>query len=406
MAAINVAEIRDLISRFGNNMINEQAYIETPFVGKKLKRKKIPDKIGVVNIKAGPLSSVKFIRDYGTLPQGGSKKPRQGRYDPVGIFGRIEIPRIAAKVVTNTQDGINLVKENIDACSKGLGLTLGLGAIGASIGVPAAQVVAGSTTFTVTDPAPWRVGFGFEVYDPNTSTIMEGDDGSELVVTKVDMPANGEGNTTITFEGTGAGNGNAVQWETTYKFYIRGTQDGADSKMTDLEDITANASLYGVSNTVDEWHGNLDDEEGPLSIERLSKNMVTYRRRRGEKPSFILCNSRNVQRYDDQLINNRRFASGKMDAQGDIPSEYQGVKFFVDEVVKDADAYFVNEKDIALHVFSDFEVEMDGGGSKEMGRGSMLVSDERLIYDTQVLGIFNLRCERRNGLTRITNITD
>jgi hypothetical protein len=404
---ITVAEIRDLVARFGNDIVVEQAYTETPFVGKKkIKRKNIKDRRGVVNVKAGPLSSIKFVRDYGTLPQGGSKKPRQGYYDPVGIFGRIEIPRIAAKVVTNESDGINIVKEQMDACAKGLGLALGAGVIGASMGSPAAQVLAGATTFTVNDPSPFRVGIGFEIHNTAVPTIIEGGDGEELVVQKILMPADGVGLTTITFTGQGVGGGCLNQWETTYKFFLRGSQDADDTNMTDLEDVAANAALYNLANTSDEWHGNLDDTPGPLTIERLSRNMVTYRRRRGKKPSFFLCNSRNMQRYDDQLVNNRRFANGKMDAQGDIASEYQGVPFFIDEIVKDTDVYMFNDEDIFLHVFSDFEVEMDGGSKKGMDRGSMMVSSERLIYDTQVLGIYNTRVERRNGLTRITNITD
>lgn len=136
-------------------------------------------------------------------------------------------------------------------------------------------------------------------------------------------------------------------------------------------------------------------------------NLTTNKRRRGrKKPDYVVCNARNLQRYSDQLINNRRFMNGNMDAVGDGSVEFEGMPFAVDENFGDADVYYHRQSDVKLHQWQDFQVEFDGGASPGMDRGALLVSDTNMTYDTQILGIFNMRCTRRNGVTRIGNITD
>jgi hypothetical protein len=396
--AITASQIAALVGRYTNSVVNEQINSETPVVGKGvLKKVKKKDKIGIVNVKAGELSSGGFIADGGTLPVGSEVAPVQGNYLPVGLFARISIPRIAASLASSVDDGIDIVKEEMDSCGKTMGRLLGRGIFGQSLGAPAATVAIASSSFEVVSPAGWRVGMAFEVY--NGGTAVEGHTEATLLrVTNVAIPADGQGNSTVSFSAAGGG-GNTVQWLTSYSFHLRGSKTNA---MVSLQDITAAASLYSISNTTQDWQANLDSTTATLSIPAMRSLMTTVVRRRGKKPSHVLCNRRNEERYSNQLINNRRFMSGKMDAVGGASFEFEGVPVFTDENIDDNDLYFFQQDDVKLHVFKDAAPEFDGGESKGMNRGAVLVSDSQLIYDVQVLGIYNVRCERRNGLGRFS----
>lgn len=399
---ITISQISSLVGRYTNEVVNEQANLEAPMVGQGvIKKLNKPDKIGIVNVKAGELNSVQFIGDAGTLPTGSDVQPAQGTYNPIGLFGRISIPRIAASVASSLDDGIDIVKEEMESCGRALGRQLGRGIFGSSLGSPAAQVTAASTSFTVADPSPWRVGMAFEVY--NGSSAIEGNAQATLLyVTNVSIPADGVGNSTITFVGTNSG-GNASQWETTYTFYLRGSGASA-SRMTSLADVTAASSLYGLANTSNEWSGSLDSSSTALTIPAMRALLTTVVRRRGKKPSHVIVNRRNAQRYSDQLLNNRRFMQGKMDAVGGSAYEFEGIQVFEDENCGDADLFYFNDQDVKLHVFKDFAPDVDGAASKGMNRSAVLVSDSSLVYDVQVLGIFNLRAERRSGIGRMSAI--
>jgi hypothetical protein len=395
---ITVSQITSLVGRYTNEVVNEQINSATPFVGKGILKKVVKkDKIGIVNVKAGELSSGGFIADGGTLPSGSDVQPVQGTYSPIGLFARISIPRIAASLASSVDDGIDIVKEEMDSCGKTIGRLLGRGIAGNSLGSPTATVNVASTTFTVASPGAWRVGMAFEVW--NGASLVEGtSDATLLKVTNVAIPADGVGDTTVTFSGQNAG-GNITQWTTGMTFFLRG---GKSNAMTSMQDITAAASLYTISNATQDWSGNLDSNTTTLTVEAMRALMTTTVRRRGEKPTHVICNRRNEERYSNRLLNNRRFMSGKMDAVGGSAFEFEGLPVFTDENFDDTDLYFFNQNDVKLHVFREAAPDFDGGQEKGMNRAAVLVSDTQLIYDVQVLGIYNLRVERRNGTARMS----
>ncbi len=398
---ITVSQISALVGRYTNTIVNEQVNCEAPFVGKGLiKRVKKADKVGIVNIKAGELRSVQWLADGATLPSGSDVQPVQATYLPVTLFGRISMPRIAAKLASSLDDGIDITKEEMESCGTTLARQFGRAVFGNTLSAPTATVAAAATTFTVASPAGYRVGMAFEVY--NGATAIEGTtEATLLYVTKVAIPVDGVGDSTITFVGTNAG-GNNTQWLSTYTIYMRGAQVNA---MTSLADVCANASLYGQSQNSNEWSGNLDSTTATLTIPALRKMLTTVIRRRGRKPTCIVSNRTNEERYSNQLINNRRFTSGKMDAVGGADFELEGLPWHTDENVEDTDVIFFNDKDVLIHEFQDFKPEINGGKSAGMNQGAFLISDSQLTYDIQVLGIFNLRCLRRNGTARFSGFT-
>lgn len=398
--AIEAHSISALVGRYTNSVVNEQANEAAPFVGKGIiKKVNKPDKVGVVNIKAGELASAKFLADGGTLPTGRDKAPTQGTYLPVALFERIRIPRLAASLASSLEDGIDIVKEQMDTAGNTLGRVLERGIFGSQIGAPTATVSAAATTFTVADPSPWRVGMGFEVY--NSSTAIEGtSEATILQVVKVDISETGD--STITFSGSNAG-GNAVQWETTYTFHLRGSKD-TNAIMVSLSDVCGTSTLYGVAATSNEWYGITDSTSQPLTVGLMRQSITSVVRRRGKKPNYFVCNRKNEERYSNQLINNRRFMSGKMDAVGAANVEIEGIPLFLTENIGDSEALFFNQEDVKLHVFRDFSPDFDGKASKGMNAGAMIVSDTELVYDVQVWGAFNVRAERRNGCMRFSGL--
>jgi hypothetical protein len=398
--AIEVSAISALVGRFTNSVVNEQANNAAPLIGKGIiKKLNKPDKVGIVNIKAGELASVKFLADGATLPVGGDKLPVQGTYLPVGLLERITIPRMSAALASSTDDGIDIVKEQMETAGKTLGRQLERGIFGSQIGSPTATVNAASTTFTVADVSPFRVGMAFEVY--NGSTAIEGT--SEATLLRVVSIAYSEtGDSTITFSGSNAG-GNAVQWLTTYTFHLRGSKDSG-AQMVSLADVCGTSTLYGVAATSNEWSGNVDSTSQPLTAGLLRQAITTVVRRRGEKPGVIVSNRKNEERYSNGLLNNRRFMSGTMDAVGGGAFEIEGIPWFTTENIGDSELLMLNKDDLKLHVFRDFSPDFDGQASKGMNRSAMIVSDSSFVYDVQVWGAFNLRAERRNGCYRFSAI--
>jgi hypothetical protein len=397
---ITVSQISSLVGRYTNSVVNEQVNMECPFVGEGvIKRKKIKDKLGVVNIKGGELSSTSILSDGGTLPAGGSIQPVQGTYLPIPFFARVEIPRVAAKLASSLQDGINLVNEQMETCGSTLGRQLGRSVFVQSLGSPTATVNAASTTFSVTSAAGLRIGMGFEVW--NGASPIEGQGADTLVVAAITAPLDGS-NPVVTFVGTNAG-GNLTQWLTTYTLYLRGARG---NPMVSLSDVTAAASLYSVVHTARDWAGILDSTTTTLQTTSLRRMITAMARKRGRKPTHIVSNRLNEERYSNLLINNRRFTTGKMDAVGGAAFELEGIPWICDENVDDTDVFMFNDKDVLLHEFQDFEPELDGGKKGSMGWGAALISDTTLTYDVQVLGMFNLRVLRRNGTGRFSALTD
>ena len=81
--AITFNEIAELVARFGNSVVTEQANMASPFVGKGIiKKESHSGTVGIVNVKSGGIQSTGFIADGGALPDGQNKQPHQLAYHP------------------------------------------------------------------------------------------------------------------------------------------------------------------------------------------------------------------------------------------------------------------------------------------------------------------------------------
>ena len=168
--AITFNEIASLVARFGNAVVNEEANMASTFIGKNvIKKEKQAGTVGIVNIKAGGIQSTKFLADGATLPNGANKSIAQLAYHPKALFSRLSVPRIAALTCVSKQDGVNLVKEQMQTAGEDLGRTLGRAVFTTSLGAGAVTVpgpgtfaATGIATIGVADPSGYRIGAAVE----------------------------------------------------------------------------------------------------------------------------------------------------------------------------------------------------------------------------------------------------
>lgn len=180
---------------------------------------------------------------------------------------------------------------------------------------------------------------------------------------------------------------------------MRGAKS-TNATMVSLSDVfSTSAALYGIAATTQEWSGNSDSTGVALTVGQLRSWLSAIVTRRGEMPTHILLNRKNIERYGNQMINQRRFVSGTMDAVGSQVPEFEGIPLFQDENLQDAELIFFNNKDVKLHEFKALGADFDGGSSasKGMSRSALMLSDSEFVYDMQVWGAYNVRAERRNG---------
>lgn len=398
---ILLTQVGSMLARWNNAILVEQsvennALIEEGIIPKLNK----PHMQGIINVKAGEHGSIGTIANGGTLPTGDDVQPAQASYFGVGMMGRLSIPRETLDAAQGLEDGIDIVKSEMESCGAGLGRQLGAMLYhSGNLGSPATTTTANSsTTFEVADPTGWRVGMAFMLY--RGSTPEEGHtEATKMRVTDVARPDPGAGgNTTITFTASGTGNACSISWLTTDTLYMRGAYT---QSIKSLLDVTAAADLHGVACTVAGWNGTRDATTTTLSIPALDALRVAHRQKRGKAFSKSVTSIANVQRYLNQLQGQIQYVSGKIDSSGMKP-EYYGRPIIEDDNCPDAQWHLVTDGDLQLHVYREFSPEMVGLKKVGMDRAAIIPSDTTNTYDAQIRGTFQLRPNRRNGVASFT----
>lgn len=438
--AITFNEIAELVARFGNSVVTEQANLAAPFVGKGIiKKESHTGTVGIVNVKSGGIHSTGFIADGGTLPDGQNKQPHQLAYHPKALFSRLSIPRIAALTAVSKQDGVNLVKEQMETVGADLGRTLGRAVFASGsvtrpfaagnlvdagagvIGTPRAI----SLTSIATDLSAYRVGAAFvgPTYQQTFPATAAGT-AAALVVASINYAAS-----TVTFtphvinaNGTiGAAllaPNDAGLSATTFASAslddIRPLDGGGlANSMTSLLDLASatvapvggtlgtagNYAGLSAANTPD-YCGSEVASGGNLTIEKLDELSQKVKRRSGKPWTHTVMNSTNMHNYMSLLVSQRRFVGGNQaaDASTGSMATYEGKPIVVDENMPDSDVLLFTQSDVKLAQWRDFQPDYDG-------KNASMVSDTSFIYDTQIFGMYNLRATARHGLGKLTGIT-
>lgn len=388
MAVNTASAIASLLARFGNKVVHEQANLNNALVAKGVvKKKKTSGQRHIVNIKAGGMDSTGFISDAAALPSGSEVALKQGVVDPVALFSRLSIPRVAAEVANGASDAVNLVKEQMQSTGEDLGRTLARAMYSSTLGALTAAASATNTAFRTTDPSGYRVGQTLDFYTA-AGTLK-----ASKRVKKIVVPANGDlaatNPATITLT---AAVGAALT--AGINVYLKGAQG---NNINSLADCAANASLHSLATTADEWHGNLATTVGALTLAKMRDMSRTIRYRSRKKWSHVLASPVNCQRILELHVSNIRYTSGKADESG-LDVMFEGKSIFEDDNAPDGDLFFHQQDDCYLAVWREPSAQFDG-------KTPQMVSDTSLVFDTQFLAIQNFVFTRRNSSGRMTGIT-
>jgi|10_taG_2_1085330.scaffolds.fasta_scaffold33028_3 hypothetical protein len=414
--AITFDDIDQLVARFGNKVVNEQANLEAPFVGKgTIKKEKHSGTVGIVNVKTGGNKSTGFIADGGPLPDGESADLVQLAYHPKALFTRLSIPRISALTAVSKQDGVNLVREQMESAGADLGRTLGRAIFNTSLATSTHQDAATSTVAYGTlqdaagavklDTSGYRVGAridGFVDTSAGTALFCE--------VTAVDH-ASGIVTMNVFIDSAMAtpySAGNSIADSGASSPTIRGAGTAADTMVSliDAADSTLASGSFGeagnYSAVASAGSGYVGNERavtaGALShddIDRLSKDV---KRRNGQPWTHAVMNSNVLHAYLNLLVGNRRFTGSVMDPTGGHPT-LEGKPIIIDENMPDSNLLLFTDRDVKLAEWRSFGPDFDG-------KKAAMVSDQSFVYDTQIFGLYNLRVTKRSGLGKLTGITD
>ncbi len=436
--AITFNEIAELVARFGNSVVTEQANMAAPFVGKGIiKKESHTGTVGIVNVKSGGIRSTGFIADGGALPDGQNIQPHQLAYHPKALFSRLSIPRIAALTAVSKQDGVNLVKEQMETVGADLGRTLGRAVFRAGVvarpfgagnlvdaaAAPALRAIS-FTSATGLDLSGYRIGTTIVggVYNQTVPTV--GPLGCAFVVTAINYSNNSLTLAMHSFDATTGVVGaqvtapaaTSVTTITTASLDVLRPADGGSlaNSMTSLLDLASatvapagttlgtagNYAGLSATDTPDYCGSEVAAAGNKLTIAGLDELSHKVKRRSGKPWTHTVMNSTNMHEYMSLLVTERRFVGGNQAADASINSmaTFEGKPIVVDENMPDSTVLLFTQSDVKLAQWRDFQPDSDG-------TKAAMVSDTSFIYDTQIFGMYNLRATARHGLGKLTGIS-
>lgn len=449
--AITISQIGDLLARFGNEIVNDQVNLATPFVGNgHIQKIKHAHEQGIVRIReTDGLASTGQLSDGAGLPDGENVSFQSGSYLPKIFFTRLWIPRGAAHLAAGGRDGVRLVREELEVAGRQLGKVLGQAVFRAPIcsfvdssGGPPPVVPATGTTrvvtatdedFLVTTIAGLYEGQTVQIVD-NAGALLTATvkginynmnqrfDGTEIAYTAgaefgvFGVQITFTAGATIGTFGVDANNeldqGSATNVGT-LSIVNRGPESTtpstlqANDPMISLNDAYGNASLYGISNSA--YTGTSRTVNGPLTGAVMRDVSTAIKRRAGYGWHMLVMNSNMIQNYFENVV----IASGGTSALNYLPGQttkdidggatvptFQGMPIVIDENVDDHLMYYFNKDDIKLAEFKQFSPDQDSSNAHGM------VDRSRLIYDTQIWGMYNMRVTRRNSGGMLNGVTN
>jgi hypothetical protein len=460
--AITISQIGDLLARFGNGIVNDQVNFACPFVGNgHIQKIKHSHEQGIVRVRTSDgLQSTGQLNDGAFLPEGQNVSFTAGSYLPKVFFTRLSIPRGAAHLADGGRDGVRLVREELEVAGRQLGKVLGQavfaapvatvfatgvtapgvtpGAVGVAnanttvqaggaaagtqlavdtiaglyegqfLSLPTAAAANGTSvqiTEIVYNENEWPDGsaltFTAGAYTGFTIRVSQADAAAAATTTQGTGIAVGPPIAPVSPGGTGllsqqTGGNNAAG--TAYELI-------APDPMVSLGEAAGNAAMYAMPTPPAAYTGNTQVLNGALTASAMRDMSTTIKRRAGYGWHMLVMNSNNLQRYFENTIATTaalNFLPGETTKDSDGGSAvpmFQGLPIVVDENVDDNRIYFFNKDDIKLAEFKDFGPDQDGTNSHGM------VDRTKLIYDTQIWGMYNMRVQRRNSMGMISGIT-
>lgn len=395
MASLGASQIGFLAARYGADKVANQARQESVMLSEKVITEfKRVDQYGYVNLRTSGVEASTMVDDYSSLPSGGEAPMTQVKYFPKGFMSRLKVPRIAAKTVKSTKDGIGLVFEQMNALSEDIASLLDRAILKTSLGSPASTQVSTDTSISLTDWLHLDTGKTLDIY--NSSGVLKG----SVVVASPPNPTSSPATVTLKNQ-----IGFAVATDDVV--YIRG---GGNTSNVQFADFTLAASdsqsLYSQATTSYNWKGVTDSSTTTLNAQNVKRFLNRIRKEGGKFPDVIVCDVDAEQTIYESLDDNIRY----MGSGGDMDQFAKTIKVGRTPIVVNNNCprkhlFAINKKYSKLHCFVDFEAEVDGDKGAGKGLGAAIVSQSDVSYDVQFLGIFQMRHERRNTLGVMTALS-
>ncbi len=388
---ITANETMALAKRRGADEVQEQTNSKAPALaeGGAIKYIKEPGVVGFVNVTSGGNGSGGFVSDGRTLPTGESSDVTQLSYNARYLYNRLLLPRGGLEQLSR-REGVRMALVQLKKSAGQAVRQRARAFFGGSLGSPAATVTASSTTFTTADPSGFRNGDKIECRESD-GTLRQ-----IVQITNVAV-ASGTGNSTVTFTPA-----NSVQWETSDVLYIRGQYSNG---ITSVTDVHAAASLYGHSQTADDWSGNLDSSTSTLSETAIRDLFDVCIVRSGEEPDCLVMHPQTCSTYMELFHTDMRFTSGgKNDYYGFKPT-FDGKPIHRDPNFQKSNVLLHNEEDVKIHEFRPFGPASDGD-AKKSGMAAAQLSPTSFAWDIQMHQSIQTAVQCRNSSALMTGITN
>lgn len=420
--------LSDIITRAAPSVLNNLTNTDAPFYAA-AKKENVQEKVYQLRLKAGENRSTAFIADGGALPTA-----RNVDYKTANISGKTIISRLTLDRVASSQGKgkekktINMVKEQVDSCMKGMlrqldvALIVGSGNFGAIGSAAATDIGASSNRGNLSTSTPLFVetDIAFSVRPGQTLDLYAASSGSptgnilaRLYVTKVtidfDTGAHGiyvldTGDYTPNFTSA------ATDLLVMHGAYAATSAQSTETYATNgLLDVVGSGSLHGLSDTdIANWSANRVDSSGTLDDSHFRRLKTLSSRRGGNgrmNCAWVMTSDRQMETYEIE-IGKIRFGSTKvMIGDHESMDEILSYPVIVDESHPNDSVSLANMDDIKVLVFQEIFTEGEGAVAVDKGRMNFRPSSTTLTYEAEFWGTFNLAAEARHRSGSIHSLT-
>jgi hypothetical protein len=446
MAVVDPANLFKFAARYGNKLIQSQIELKSPLFAS-LDKVKMTGKVGNINIVKPAVDTVSFLDDNGTLPDGGSRTPIQGQVKPFAMAGTVEVGDITLASLTGADDSANYIVGELKAIGDTMAKVAG-GALFSDAGL-ITSVTAFTTLFaagsgravaTVSAANGLAPGMAVELHDDGYNSqgnaflvrigkiTLSSTDSTATVELVNDVP----GASSLAFNSNANIDANCQIGGTIgHKLYVRGTWTnvGVNSaparrnvSPVSLVDLSGSAAIYGLSESEMlecDFVGNARTVSAVPTHENIGVPLAMIAAKTGHYPTRLVGSQLSATALafgaataggqlgswnpTSGVGSGIRKMSGakfdKYDLDGAKPIvAVNGIPFMVDNNCSPDQLFAFDPEHLKVGEWKPL-------GPKKQGNDTHLVSQSKLGDKMIFSQIYNIYCDKRNSITRISGLT-
>lgn len=441
MASPVASDLVEFAARFGNKVLQEQVKLRAP-IWSALEHIPMSGQVGIVNPIVAAQSSSTFVADGGDRPVGNARTPVQGIMSPAFVTASLKLNNGTLAVLSGKQDSANYLDGELKSCAGTMAKQIGQGILGAaglicSITAIVEQFgasVAGRAIFTVDSAAGLAIGLPITLNDVSASRSYIVRVGA-IELSGADATANVTLINDVELSSTQSNNTNAVLAAVVFAandtLNQRGsfTNEGINSASAasslgcvSLSDLSGSGAVYSLSSTDianTGFRGQQFTSVGTPTQEAFIMRMMRMRQLSGEGSDLIVVNPMTAGVLGFGALTQaaavgafaptggigqtRRMVDGKLDKygagiMGENGVSIGGVKTVSDENLAEGTAYILNTEYTKIGKWQDIEAEKEGSDV-------VLVNRDKFAKEVFYGAIFNVYCNKRSTVGRLTGLT-